>query len=140
MLGPKDALSAATKILTAKIELELAEVRSQLAEKDQRITKLEGEIRRKQEMEFRSGFCFSGSDQSPFCHRCWEADSVSVHLDKPFGHTLGGFGYECRRCKEVFRSETLLPGTVVLKQQQADSGVVGVGPRSSLREELDRFF
>lgn len=130
---------AAQKLLTAKLELEIAELRSQLAKEQQRNTELRGEIRRRDEMTFRPPFYFKTPNPVPLCQVCWEVDRVQLHLDAPFRHTDGGVGYPCRRCQNVFRSEELLPETRLAEYVEETPIAVSTG-RSSLRETLDKHF
>lgn len=134
-----DAIKAAPKLFTAKLELEVAELRSDLAKKERRIAELEEELTRVHEMRFQQGFYFSGSDPFPFCQHCWEASAVRMHLAPPFKHTGGGFGYSCGLCKKVFWSAVILPGTTEPSERPDESPLIAVVSRSSFREELDRW-
>jgi hypothetical protein len=130
----------AQRLLTAKLELEIANLRSQLAVAQQRITGLESEVRQRDEFRFHAPFWFRSGDPIPYCAHCWEVKHIQTHLAAPFRHTYGGVGYECHSCEKVFRVDESLPGTSLVKDPEPVSTVAVVSTRSSLREELDKFF
>jgi hypothetical protein len=139
MISLKDAAAGAKKLLTSRQELEIADLTDRLAKAERRNTELEEEKQRRDEMTFQFPFWFKKSDPNPYCAVCWEVEQVQLHLNAPFKHTDEGFGYACLRCEKVFRSSELLPGTK-LAEFRNESSVAFGRVRSSLREELDKFF
>ena len=124
-------------LFTAKKELEIAALRSELAKAQERITQLEADLRRRDEMTFEFPFYFRAGNPNPLCPHCWETEKLQIHLKKPFHHVDGGAGYACSRCEALYRTDELLPGTAYPKETDRRESRVGiVENRSSLRDRL----
>jgi hypothetical protein len=129
---------SARSLLAAPEHVQIAKLQKELAVALQRIEELEAEKRVKAEMSFRSPFWFRDSDPCPFCTLCWEVREKLVHLEAPFEHTYGGFGYACRSCGADYRVEKLLPGTAVVPVTASSYPEVASVPRSSSVRDLFR--
>jgi hypothetical protein len=80
------------------VELQV-QVRAQqkLTDAERLVADLREALRIRGILTFRAGVYFSragdGPEDGPFCSRCWDADQVLIHVDRPDRH------YYCRNCK-----------------------------------------
>lgn len=140
MISLKGAAEGVRRLFTAKKELEIAELHSSLAKAQERITELEADLRRRDEMAFRFPFYFKADDPNPLCPHCWETDRCQVHLKTPFHHVGGGVGYACARCEAVYRTDELLPGTSFPKETGRDESVIGIVENRSPLRDLFKYY
>jgi hypothetical protein len=126
----------ALNLLAAPEHIEIAGLQNQLADALRRIAELEADKRLREGMKFNSPFYFREGDPCPFCKLCWEVREKAVHLDAPFGHMDGGFGYACGNCRTPYRVEKLLPGTAVVPVTASSYPEVASIPRSSSVRDL----
>jgi ribosomal protein S27AE len=68
-----------------------------LTESRQQIADLQDKLRLKGQVEYRRGVYYikkdDGTNDGPFCSRCWEADHLLIHVDR------NDHRYHCRNCE-----------------------------------------
>ncbi|EAT10887.1 hypothetical protein HF888_16480 (plasmid) [Bermanella marisrubri] len=90
----------------ANVKMDLAEVKSELALKDSRILKLEGELELLNETKYAHEKIFLTGDDDPFCPVCFERDSKLIHLRASIYRKSQGYG--CPSCGYFTYNELLL--------------------------------
>lgn len=80
-----------------ELEGEIIELTRENRTLEERVDDLSSSLRVKQDMRFEAPFYFMGEDKSPYCSKCWDADSSAVRL-----FCSGGNIYDCPACKNRF--------------------------------------
>ena len=52
-------------------------------------------------MQFRAPYYWQEGDGVPFCPKCWEANSLAIHLTESY-KMMGGMGRRCIQCNETY--------------------------------------
>jgi len=86
----------------ADAKIQAAEIQDLLQEKDERIKELEKSLETKFKLVRHKGRYYEGDEngkfkEEPFCTKCWEVDSLAVHLK----HIEDDY-YICLNCKNTF--------------------------------------
>lgn len=83
----KDVWTLAKATQNADLQAKTLEMREQMnelieaaQEKDDQIRELKRLVAFQGTLTFSAGVYFSGSDQTPYCPRCWEQDHTPIHL------------------------------------------------------------
>jgi hypothetical protein len=83
-----------------ELKMSLTEARQQIADL-QKTMKLNGKV------QFRRGVYYlkndDGTEDGPFCGRCWDADHLLIHVDR------NDFKYHCRQCDPHMKVKPPLP-------------------------------
>ncbi len=80
-----------------ELEGEIIELTRENRSLDDRVEDLTASLKVKQKMRFKEPFYFMGEDKTPYCSKCWDVNSVAVHLFYS-GEDL----YDCPSCKNRF--------------------------------------
>jgi len=71
-----------------------------------RIKELENSLRFKEVLAFKAPFYFAPNDPQPYCPRCWEKDSIAIHVGPEFLHQVKfHYARECPQCKAEFKTK-----------------------------------
>ena len=85
-----------------ELEGEIIELTRENRTLEERVEDLSASLKLKQEMRFEAPYYFFGNDKSPYCSKCWDADSSAVHL-----FYFGGGMYDCPACKNRFYKDDI---------------------------------
>jgi hypothetical protein len=107
----KDAADLAKKVgdieLYRKIvhlEGEVMDLTREKRQAEQKIEDLQKQLALRTRMTFKQPFYFQDGDPVPFCPRCYEKDTVAVHLF-PGINRADLVRWDCPDCKQQFRIE-----------------------------------
>jgi len=86
------------------LEGEVIELTRENRQADQKIEDLQKQLTLKAKMTFRQPFYYQDGDAVPFCPRCFEKDTRSMHLVRGGDDSVHS-RWDCKECKQVYLIE-----------------------------------
>lgn len=85
-----------------ELEGEIIELTREKHSFEVRVEELQKVLQISKDMNFKEPFYYVEGDNVPFCPKCWEGDSTSVHLFNRGVFSEGETKFECHHCKSVY--------------------------------------
>jgi hypothetical protein len=85
-----------------ELEQEIFELSRENRIQKDRIDQLEKMLTQIKDMKFNKPFYYLTGDPNPYCPKCWEVATLSVHLTGPIKMSSGQEKYDCPNCNNYF--------------------------------------
>jgi hypothetical protein len=89
----------------AEAKMGIADLRTGIEEKDAEIARLTKALANQSELRHDGSFYFKIGDSTPFCPRCWEVNSLCVHVSPEVWDSKTGYYLrECPECESRYKT------------------------------------